>query len=99
MTDTSNAATTAVAGDVIALNDAPPPPADPLFNGTQYTDYGVALSSDIAPPQTAVSQSDAVSAQDISAPVAADVQKPAPPPPDSVDSTPIDHVGTHDAIL
>lgn len=92
-------ATSAVAGDVIALNDAPPPPADSLFNGTQYTDYGVTLSSDIAPSQTAVSQADAASAQDVSAPVAVDVQKPAPPPPDIVDNTPIDHVGTHDAIL
>ncbi|MDA9500119.1 hypothetical protein XI05_22120 [Bradyrhizobium sp. CCBAU 11357] len=100
VTDTSNAAaTTAVASDVIALNDAPPPPADPLFNGTQYTDYGVTLSSDIAPPQTAVSQADAASPQDISTPVAADVQKAAPPPPDIVDNTAIDHVGTHDAIL
>jgi hypothetical protein len=100
VTDTSNAAaTSAVASDVIALNDAPPPPADSLFNGTQYTDYGVMLSSDIAPSQTAVSQADAASAHDVSAPMAADVQKPAPPPPDIVDNTPIDHVGTHDAIL
>jgi hypothetical protein len=100
MTDKSNAAaTTAVANDVIALNDAPPPPADSLFNGTQYTDYGVTLSSDIAPSQTAASQGDAASAQDVSAPVAADVQKPAPPPPDILDNTSIDHVGTHDAIL
>jgi hypothetical protein len=104
-TDASNAASavhpTAIAGDVIALNDAPPPPANALFNGTQYTHYGITLSSDIAvPPQHAVSSADAASAHDTPVPVVADVQKPAPPPPDIVDTThTIDHVGTHDAIL
>jgi hypothetical protein len=104
-TDASNAASavhpTAIAGDVIALNDAPPPPANALFNGTQYTHYGVTLSSDIAvPAQHAVSTADAASAHDTPAPVVADVQKPAPPPPDIVDTThTIDHVGAHDAIL
>ncbi|HMC67645.1 MAG TPA: hypothetical protein VKJ07_00690, partial [Mycobacteriales bacterium] len=68
---------TATAGDVIALKDAPPPPANALFTGTHYTDYGVTLSSDIAvPPQHAVSPADAASAHDASVSVVADVQKP-----------------------
>jgi hypothetical protein len=95
----SNAAATvhptAIAGDVIALNDAPAPPAHALFTGTQYTDYGVTLSSDIAvPPQHAVSPADTTSAHDTLVPVVADAQKHAPPPPDIVDTThPIDHLG------
>jgi hypothetical protein len=98
-TDVSNAATavdpTPIAGDVIALNDGPPPPANALFNGTHYTDYGVTLSSDVAvPPQHAVSPTNAASAQDASVPVVADVQQHAAPPPDLVDTThPIDHLG------
>jgi hypothetical protein len=98
-TDVSNAATavgpTAIVGDVIALNDAPPPPANALFTGNQYTDYGVTLSSDIAvPPQHAVSPADTTSAHDTLVPVVADAQKHAPPPPDIVDTThPIDHLG------
>jgi hypothetical protein len=82
---------TAIAGDVIALNDAPPPPANALFTGNQYTDYGVTLSSDIAvSPQHAASPADAASAQDTLVPVVADVQQHAPPP----DTThPIDHLG------
>ena len=103
VTNVSNAAAihpTAVAGDVIALNDAPPPPAHALFTGTQYTDYGVTLSSDIAvPSQHAVSSADAASAHDTLAPVVADVQQHAPPP-DIADTThPIDHLGLRDAIL
>jgi hypothetical protein len=92
---------TAIAGDVIALKDAPPPSENALFTGTQYTDYGVALSSDIAVPQQhAVSSADAAPALDTLAPVAADVQQHAPPPPDIVDTThPIDHLGLRDAIL
>jgi hypothetical protein len=99
VTDVSNGAAavhpTAIAGDVIALNDAPPPPENALFTGTQYTDYGVTLSSDIAvPPQHAVSSAGAVSAHDTSVPVVADVQQHTPPPPDIVDTThPIDHLG------
>jgi hypothetical protein len=95
----SNAAATvhptAIAGDVIALNDAPAPPAHALFTGNQYTDYGVTLSSDIAvPPQHAVSPADTTSAHDTLVPVVADAQKHAPPPPDIVDTThPIDHLG------
>jgi hypothetical protein len=102
-TDVSNAAAAhpAIAGDVIALNDAPLPPANALFTGTQYTDYGVTLSSDIAvPPQHAVSPADSASAHDSSVPVVADVQQHALPPPDIVDTThPIDHLGLRDAIL
>jgi hypothetical protein len=84
-----------VAGDVIALNDAPPPPANALHTGNQYTDYGVTLSSDIVvPPQDDVSPTDAASAHDTSAPAVADVQKQPPPPPDVVDTNnPVDHLG------
>ncbi len=104
-TDVSNAAAavdpTAVAGDVIALNDAPPPPENALFTGTQYTDYGVTLSSDIAvPPQHAESPADAASAQDALVPAVADVQQHAPTAPDIADTTPsIDHLGLRDAVL
>jgi hypothetical protein len=86
---------TPIAGDVIALNDAPPPPANALFSGSQYTDYGIKLSSDIAvPTQHAVSPADAASAHDTLVPAATDVQQHAPPPPDVVDTThPIDHLG------
>jgi hypothetical protein len=77
---------TDVAGDVIALNDAPPPPADTLFTGTQYTQYGITLSSGgAASPQDATSLADATSQQN-SAPAVADVQQQAPPP-DIVDPT------------
>jgi hypothetical protein len=99
VTNGSNAAAaahpSAIAGDVIALNDASPPPAHPLFTGTQYTDYGITLSSDTAvPPQHAVSPADTTSAHDTLVPVAADAQKHAPPPPDIVDAThSIDHLG------
>jgi hypothetical protein len=99
VTDVSNAAAavhpTAIAGDVIALNGAPPPPANALFIGSQYTDYGIKLSSDVAvSPQQAVSPADAASAHDTSVPVVADVQQHAPPPPDIVDTIhPIDHLG------
>jgi hypothetical protein len=98
-TDVSNDAAVvdpaSVANDVIALNDAPPPPANALFTGNQYTDYGVTLSSDIAvPPQDTASPTDAASAHDTSSPAVADVQKQAPPPPDVVDTThPVDHLG------
>jgi hypothetical protein len=87
--------TTATAGDVIAFNDAPPPPVDPLFTGTYYTDYGVTMSSDIAvPSQPTMTPADAASAQDTSVLVVADVQQQAPLPPDIVDTThPIDHLG------
>jgi hypothetical protein len=86
---------------VIALNDAQLPPANPLFTGTQYTDYGVTLSSEIAiPSQHAVSPADTASAQDTLVAVVADVQQHAPPPPDIVDTThPMDHLGLRDAIL
>jgi hypothetical protein len=105
-TDVSNAPAvdqTVIAGDVIALDDASPPTANDtntLFTGTQYTDYGVTLSSDIAvPPQNAVSPTDTASAQDTPAPVVVDVAQPAPPP-DVVETThPIEDVGPHDAIL
>jgi len=98
-TGTSNAAATvdptAIVGDVIALNEAPAPPAHALFTGSQYTDYGITLSSDIAvPAQHAVSPTDTASAHEILVPVVADVQKNAPPPPDIVDTThSIDHLG------
>jgi len=96
-TDVSNAAAavdpTAIAGDVIALKDAPPPPENALFTGNQYTDYGVTLSSDIAvSPQHAASPADTASTQDTLVPVAGDAEQHAPPPPDVVDTThPIDH--------
>jgi len=103
VTDLSNAATVvdAIAGDVIALNDVKLPPVNPLFTGTQYTDYGVTLSSEIAvPPQHAASAADAASTQDTLVPVIADVQQHAPPPPDIVDTTHlIDHLGIREAIL
>jgi hypothetical protein len=105
VTDVSNAAAAvdpaAIAGDVIALNDAPPPSENALFTGNQYTDYGVTLSSDIAVPQQhAVSPADDASPHDTLVPVVADVQQHAPPPPDIVDTThPIDHLGLRDAIL
>ena len=102
-TDVSNDAAAVdpapVAGDVIALNDAPSPPANALFTGNQYTDYGITLSSDIAvPPQDAAPPADAASAHDTSVLAVADVQKQAPPPPDIVDTNnPVDHLGN--AIL
>jgi hypothetical protein len=75
-----------VAGDVIALNDAPTPPANALFAGTQYTQYGITLSSDdAASAQHALSPATAASAQHFSAPALADVQQHAPLPPDIVD--------------
>ena len=101
-TDVSNDAAAVdpapVAGDVIALNDAPSPSENALYTGNQYTDYGVTLSSDIVvPPQDAASPTDAASAHDTSAPAVAD-QKQAPPPPDVVDTNnPVDHLGN--AIL
>ena len=87
-----------IAGDVIALNDAPPPPANALHTGNQYTDYGVTLSSDIVvPPQDDASPTDAMSAHDTSVP-AVDDQNQAPPPPDVADTNnPVDHLGN--AIL
>jgi hypothetical protein len=64
------------AGDVIDLNDEPPPPENALHTGTEYTDYGVNLSSDSAvPPQNTGSSADAASASDT-----------APPPPEIVDT-------------
>jgi hypothetical protein len=86
-----------VAGDAIALQDAPPPPAaNALFNGNQYTQYGVALSSDGAgSAHDAVSSADAASAQHTSVSAVADVQQ-APPPPDIVDPA---HTTDHHAIL
>jgi hypothetical protein len=98
-TGASNAAasvhSTAITGDVIALHDASPPPAHALFTGTQYTHYGITLSSDTAaPPQHAASPANAASAHDTSVPVVADVQKHALLPPDNVDTShPIDHLG------
>jgi hypothetical protein len=84
---------TTIAGDVIALNDAPPPQANTLFTGTQYTQYGVTLSSDVAvPAQHAASPTDPISAHDASMPLVADVQQHAPPSPEIMDTThPIDH--------
>jgi hypothetical protein len=97
---TTSADTTAITGDVIALNDAPSPSANSLFSGTQYTDYGVTLTSDIVvPQQPIVAPTDTATAQDTSVPVAGDVQQHAPSPTD-IDTTPsIDHLGLRDAIL
>jgi hypothetical protein len=79
---------TEVAGDVIALHDAPTPPANTVFAGNQYTQYGITLSSDAAAsPQHAASPADATSTQHISAPAVADVQQHAPTPADIVDPT------------
>jgi hypothetical protein len=81
---------------VIALQNAPPPPANALFNGNEYTQYGVTLSSDVAAsPQGAASSADAASAQHTSVSAVADVQH-APPPPDIVDPA---HTTDHHAIL
>jgi hypothetical protein len=95
----------ATAGDVIALPDAPPP-ANALYSGTQYTQYGVALSSDTAgSSQPAASPPDATAAHDSSAPVVADVQhqtqQQGPPPPDIVDTShqSTAHLGHVDSIL
>jgi hypothetical protein len=88
-------------GDVIALNGAEQQPDNALFTGTQYTDYGVTLSSNIEIPQQAtVSSADTGSTHDAVVPVAVgDVQQPAPAP-DVVDTaTPIDHLGLRDAVL
>ena len=85
-----------VAADVIALQNAPPPPANALFNGNEYTQYGVTLSSDVAAsPQGAASSADAALAQHTSVSAVADVQH-APPPPDIVDPA---HTTDHHAIL
>jgi len=67
---------------VIALNDAPPPSENALYTGTEYTDYGVNLSSDIAvPPQDTGSSADGAAGPDT-----------APPPPEIVDANhPTDH--------
>jgi hypothetical protein len=64
------------------LNDAPPPPENALYTGTEYTDYGVNLSSDFAvPPQETGASANATSAHDT-----------APPPPEIVDTNhPTDH--------
>jgi hypothetical protein len=60
-------------GDVIALNDEPPPPENALHTGTEYTDYGVNLSSDSAvAPQGTASSADATSASD-TAPAPAEI--------------------------
>jgi hypothetical protein len=85
----------AIAGDVIAFNDAPAPPADALFSGSQYTSYGVALTSDITDPsQNAAPSADTASAHDVVVPVVAAAEKQAVPPPDIVDTThSIDHLG------
>jgi hypothetical protein len=96
----------ATAGDVIALPDASPP-ANALYSGTQYTQYGVALSSDTtSPSQHAASQADTTAAHDSSAPVVADVQhqtqQQAPPLlPDIVDTShqSTAHLGLVDSIL
>jgi len=104
VTTVSNAAAAiqpdAIAGDVIALNDASPPPAHALFTGDHYTDYGVTLTSDVAvPPQHYASAADAASAHD-TLPAAVDAQQYTAPPPDILDTThPIDHLGLRDAIL
>jgi hypothetical protein len=77
---------TDIAGDVIALNDAPPP-ENTLFSGTQYTQYGITLSSGATSSQQAVSPADATSDQHTSAPTIADVQPHTPAPADIVDPT------------
>jgi hypothetical protein len=84
-----------ITGDVIALHDAPPPPAPALYTGTQYTDYGVTLSSGNAvPAQHATSPADAASTHDTSVPVVADVPQHSAPSSELVDTThPIDHLG------
>jgi hypothetical protein len=53
------------AADVIVLKDEPPPSENALHTGTEYTDYGVNISSDIAvPPQDTASSADVASASD-----------------------------------
>jgi hypothetical protein len=92
---TNAAHSSTIAGDAIALNDAPTPTADALFSGNQYTNYGVALHGDIAvPSQNAAPAADIESAHDASVLAVADAQKQAVPPPDIVDTThQIDHLG------
>jgi len=100
--DAASAEPIAFEGDVIALDGAEQPPENALFTGTQYTDYGVTLSSNIEIPQqtAAASSADAASTQDTAVPIAgSDVHQPAPAP-DVVDTTtPIDHLGLRDAVL
>jgi hypothetical protein len=84
------------AGDAIAFQDAPPQPANALYNGNQYTHYGVVLSSDGAgSAHDAVSSADAAATQHTSVSAVADVQH-APPPPDVVDPA---QTTDHHAIL
>jgi hypothetical protein len=108
-TDASHASAatdqTATTGDVIALHDTASPPPNALYTGTQYTQYGVTLSSDTtSPSQHAVSAVDTVSAPDNSAPLVADLQhqsqQQASPPP-IVDTSHLStvHSGLGDAIL
>jgi hypothetical protein len=97
---TTVADTTAITGDVIALNDAPTPSANSLFSGSQYTDYGVTLTSDIVvAQQPTVSPVDTASAHDSLVPVVGDVQQPTPSPTDVDTTHSIDHLGLRDAIL
>jgi hypothetical protein len=64
------------AGDVITLSDEAPPSENVLHTGTEYTDYGVSLSSDIVvPPQDTGSSPEPASAPDT-----------APPPLEIVDT-------------
>jgi hypothetical protein len=89
-----------ITGDVIALNDAPPPSENSLFSGTQYTEYGVTLTSDIVvPQQPIVAPTDTATAQDALVPVVGDVQQHAPSPTDTDTIPSIDHLGLRDAIL
>jgi hypothetical protein len=89
-----------ITGDVIALNDAPPPSENSLFSGTQYTEYGVTLTSDIVvPQQPIVAPTDTSTAQDALVPVVGDVQQHAPSPTDTDTIPSIDHLGLRDAIL
>jgi hypothetical protein len=82
---------TPIVGDVIAFNSAPPP-AHALFAGTQYTDYGVTLSSDTTASPQHLGPADAASTHDTSLPAVADVQQHAPPPPELLDTShPVDH--------
>jgi ribosomal protein L12E/L44/L45/RPP1/RPP2 len=97
---TTSADTIAITGDVIALNDAPPPSANSLFSGSQYSDYGVTLTSDIVvPQQPTVSPVDTASAHDSLVPVVGDVQQPTPSSTDVDTTHSIDHLGLRDAIL
>jgi hypothetical protein len=89
-----------VAGDVIALNDAPKSPINTLFTGTHYTEYGVTLSSIVVQPQHAGAAAETALTEVTSVSLVADVSQHSQSTHEMVDTThSIDHLGLRDAIL